>query len=623
MPTRCRLGVAESNRWLPSFSQAAHPGGFLCDRGFLPLSGEYSTKDGTPRGRKAVIASRHVSPRAYPPSRTASVWYRAAALGSLWAAFEIVVGSFLHNLRVPFAGTMMATASVFLVTAAVQVWTERGLVWRTALVCALMKSVSPSAVLLSPMIGIFAEGLLLQLSLRFLGRSWLGCAVGGALAVSYTLLQKIVSLTVIYGFDLVRVFAGLVQFASRITGWQGLQPVSVLLALASIQGALGIAAGLAGWYIGGRVRLRNPDSLEDILQPEASQPRQNDVGFHRSLLWLGALLLALPVGLWFTGAVPLPLSAPVVAAATTGILIRYRRTAGRLMNPRLWGEILLMALLSGLVLGAAGGDIGKGLLAGGRMALRAGLVVALFASIGVELTHPRILRLLSRGRLAVVHAAVQSAFQALPDFLASLPDLKEVLRDPIEVLARLFYRVDRWQQRFEMRRRVILTGERGEGKTTLCLALAEEARRAGWTVGGIVTPGRWDNGQREGYRIRDLLTGEERPLASRSGGGTMRVGSFSFASEGIAFGRQALEAALAAKVQLLIVDEVGLLELRGDGWAPVLEHLHAGAPGAMIWVVRPELVEAVRKRYPLFASAPVVRALETDVRELMDATLGG
>lgn len=33
--------------------------------------------------------------------QTLNVWSRAAALGSLWAAFEIVVGSFLHNLRVP------------------------------------------------------------------------------------------------------------------------------------------------------------------------------------------------------------------------------------------------------------------------------------------------------------------------------------------------------------------------------------------------------------------------------------------------------------------------------------------------------------------------------------------
>ena len=567
------------------------------------------------------MTSRQFSSPACFPSRTVSVWNRAAALGSLWAAFEIVTGSFLHNLRLPFAGAVMATVSVFLVTAAVQAWADRSLVWRAALICALMKSVSPSAVLLSPMVGIFAEGVILHVALRFFGRGWLGCAVGGALALSYTLLQKGVSLTLIYGFDLVRVLGALVQFASRITGWQGVQPTAVLLALASVQGALGAAAGWAGWYIGRQARSKCMDSFDDLPR-EIFPPQKSDGGFRRSLLWLGALLSALPVGLWFVGTAPPSLSAPAVVLVATLILFRYRRMAARLLNPRLWAETLLMLLLAATVLGAVGGDAGQGMLAGVRMALRAVLVVMLFASIGVELTHPRILRQLAQGRLAKLHAAVQSAFQALPDFLASVPDLKAIFRDPVGMMARLFYRVDCWGRRFERRRRVILTGGRGEGKTTLCLALAEEARRAGWSVGGIVSRGDWSDGRREGYRVLDLLSGEECPLASRSEVGTIRAGSFCFAPEGIAFGQRALESALAAGVDLVIVDEVGPLELQGDGWAMTLQRLDRDAPGAMVWVVRPELVEEVRWRCPLFAGAPLVPVAETDVGGLMEALIG-
>lgn len=553
-----------------------------------------------------------------------SVWSRAAALGSLWAALEIVVGSFLHNLRVPFAGMMMATASVFLMTAATQVWADKGLIWRTALVCALMKSVSPSAVLLSPMVGIFAEGVILQVSLRFLGRGWLGCAAGGALAVSYTLLQKIVSLTIIYGVDLMRVFTALLQFASQRTGWREWQPSSVLLALVAIQSALGITAGLAGWYVGRQVKKRLAGTSGYIPQVESAppQPVQGSAEFRRSLPLLGVWCMTLPVGLWFVGAVALSIVVPVVAAVTAAIFFRYRRIAGRLKNPRLWGEMLLVSVLSGLVLGAAGGDTTQGLQAGTRMALRAVLVVALFAGIGVELSHPRILRTLSRGRLAVVHAAVQSAFRALPDFLANIPSLRGVLSEPVGTLERLFHLVDGWQMRLEARRRVILTGERGEGKTTLCIALAERARRAGWTVGGIVSPGHWEGGQRDMYRVRDLLSGEERVLARRSErAGTPRVGAFSFDPDGITFGRQALESAIAAKVQLLFVDEVGPLELRGDGWAPILHRLLSEATGAMVWVVRGELVEEVQKSYPLLAPAVVVHAAETDAENLLGHVL--
>lgn len=570
-----------------------------------------------------VVAPQQADSGAFVSSEATRLWSRAAALGSLWAAFEIVVGSTLHNLRIPFAGTLMATASVFLLTAAAQVWDVRGLLWRAALVCALMKSVSPSAVLLGPMIGIFAEGVILQVVLRLLGRGWAGCAVGGALAVSYTLLHKIVALTIVYGADLVRVFTGIVQFASKVTGWHGLQPATVLIALASVQSVIGIAAGLSGWYIGRRVRERGSHSPEG-MEPEetAFAPRQGDAAFRHSLPLLALLLLLLPAGLWLIGTTSPMLSTLAVVAVTIAVIRRYRPVARRFVHLRLWGEMLLVVVLSGLVLGAAKGSWADGLWAGLRMAQRAMWVIALFGAVGVELTHPRILRFLSRGRFAVVQAAVQSAFRALPAFLASIPNLREVIRRPVTTLARLFHLVDRWQRHLGSRQLVLLTGERGEGKTTLCLALAEQACRAGWRVGGIVSPGDWHDGQRVGYRVRDLLSGEERPLAQRSAQeGAIRVGPFSFDPEGIAFGRRALQEALSHRVQLLIVDEVGPLELRGEGWAPLLDRLHTEGTKVMVWVVRPELVEEVRKRYPLFASATLVRAAETEAEPLAQRLL--
>ena len=48
---------------------------------------------------------------------TTRVWPRAAVYGSLWAAVEIVVGSFLHNLRIPFAGSLLGAVGVMLMTA--------------------------------------------------------------------------------------------------------------------------------------------------------------------------------------------------------------------------------------------------------------------------------------------------------------------------------------------------------------------------------------------------------------------------------------------------------------------------------------------------------------------------
>ncbi len=551
------------------------------------------------------------------------VWRRAAALGSLWAAFEIVVGSFLHNLRMPFTGALLASLGVLLMCAGVRVWRDRGLVWRAALICALMKSVSPSAVILNPMIGIFAEGLLLQLALVAFGRNWPACAIGGALAVSLTLVQKIVSLLLVYGTDVVRLYEGLVRYAARASGWHGLSPEAPILTLLVAQAALGAAAGLGGWRWAGRYR---PGVLSGRPQEpsgrlaEASQRRSAPV--KPSLPWLTAAAAALPAGMFAVSSYPLAWSAPAIAGVVALALWRYGRAMRRLRRPRLWIELAAVLLLASLVFGAIENDVGRGLRSGAQMILRAVYVVVMFSAISVELTHPRIIGRLRRGRFAAAGAALEAAFRALPDFLGMMPAVRTGLRNPSETLAALFDRVEYWQGRTPAV--VLLTGEKGEGKTALCEELAKLARTRGYLVGGVLSPGSWSDGTRAAYRVLNLLTGESRPLARRSGEpGPVRQGPFVFDLAGLEFGLAALADAAARRADLVIVDEVGPLELRSEGWAPELDRFHAEATCPMLWVVRPGLLEQVRQRWPGLDGAPVLRVRETSARELAALLLGG
>src|SRR5512137_1168664 len=116
--------------------------------------------------------------------RTPSVgktWLAAALLGSLWAAIEIILGSFLHLSGQWFTGTILAAIGVALMAAATQVWPWKGVLWRAGVICALMKSVSPSAVIIGPMIGIALEAFVMEASTRLLGRNVVGILVGGAI----------------------------------------------------------------------------------------------------------------------------------------------------------------------------------------------------------------------------------------------------------------------------------------------------------------------------------------------------------------------------------------------------------------------------------------------------------
>lgn len=117
-------------------------------------------------------------------------WIKASIVGTIWAASEIVLGSFLHNLRVPFSGNILTVIGIVILISISYTWTDQGLFWRAGLICALMKTVSPSAVIFGPMIAIFTEAFLLELSIRILGRTLAGYAIGSMLAMSWVLVRK-------------------------------------------------------------------------------------------------------------------------------------------------------------------------------------------------------------------------------------------------------------------------------------------------------------------------------------------------------------------------------------------------------------------------------------------------
>src|SRR5512135_2803298 len=118
-------------------------------------------------------------------------WIKSSIIGTIWAASEIVLGSFLHNLRIPFSGNILTAIGIIIMISISYTWTEKGLFWRAGLICAIMKTMSPSAVIFGPMIAIFTEAFLLEISVRLLGRTMAGYIIGAMAAMSWNLFQKI------------------------------------------------------------------------------------------------------------------------------------------------------------------------------------------------------------------------------------------------------------------------------------------------------------------------------------------------------------------------------------------------------------------------------------------------
>jgi len=546
------------------------------------------------------------------------LWLKAASVGSLWASMEIVLGSFLHNLHVPLAGLILSAWAVCLLVASHRLRPQKGLFLRTGLICAAMKSISPSAVILGPMVAILIEALCLEAAVRLLGPNILGYVLGGALAVSWSLLHKVGRLLIVYGPNLVDLYMRLYQLAANQLGLDPSQHgfwrlVSGLVALYLLSG---IGAALLGQYIGARA-LDLPAGPLVISLPSGRrfEGRKVDPGqaFHKGLLIFHLVIIS--GGLWFLGRLPLMISAALVSLYVLLVSLRYRQGVRYLKRPGFWIALAAIIILAGLFLGhinnAGHGWSWQGARAGLEMNIRAVLVVTGFAALGVELRNPDSRVWMENHGFRQLYLALPVAFDVLPFMVDRLcAARRRLFTRPVKTVAGIIRQVDSYSIGIQARcpsrpPTLIVTGKRGAGKTTFLAQAVKALRAAGLSVGGILAIGLWKGGIRSGFDIVDLLTGERQVLCRRGKKGDLPgFGPFCFCEQGLAVGRRALSPEQVRRADLVVVDEVGPWELQSQGWARSLDILLQNVNTPMVWVVREGIVERVRRRWAL-EEAPV------------------
>lgn len=149
--------------------------------------------------------------------------------------------------------------------------------------------------------------------------------------------------------------------------------------------------------------------------------------------------------------------------------------------------------------------------------------------------------------------------------------------------------------------RLLVVGEPGSGKTSWCREYIDRQRKSGSTIGGILSPAIEQQGQRVGSNSLDLLTGQEVPFARlsrhKSFKGGEVVGEYTIDREGISFACGAIEQAVENRCDLIVIDEVGPLELSGEGLMPAVEMALASSVNVLI-VVRSSLKATLERRFP-------------------------
>ena len=275
-------------------------------------------------------------------------WMKASVLGSLWAVVEIVPGSMLHNLKIPFAGSILSFFTVFLVISFYQLWKENGVVWRAGLICALMKSLSPSAIIIGPMIGIFAEALIIDLLVRVFGKNLFAYALGGAFAVFSALVHKAVTLLILYGWDLVLLFENFCKWGATQLGVDSLQPLVLLSVISLIYLASGVSAAFAGYFTGkSSIQQEQKNQIQPFLINEVrSTLFKHTKKENHSLPLLLMVFIFLIGGMVIINQYGLLISFLFTFLFTLLISVRYAQNMRFLKKPAFWFQLLIIVLFS-------------------------------------------------------------------------------------------------------------------------------------------------------------------------------------------------------------------------------------------------------------------------------------
>lgn len=141
----------------------------------------------------------------------------------------------------------------------------------------------------------------------------------------------------------------------------------------------------------------------------------------------------------------------------------------------------------------------------------------------------------------------------------------------------------------------MLTGPVHSGKSTFLDEVVFELREGIWTVGGFLSESIWDAAQCTGYDLVDLKKDKTYPYIRRTGQETwQRTGPFYFVPEGLKQARAIIRR--DRKADLLVVDEVGPLELAGKGLWPALKDILFPPPTKLLLVTRDSLQDAWLQR---------------------------
>jgi len=535
------------------------------------------------------------------------IWIKASIIGTVWASFEIVLGSFLHNLKIPFSGSILTSIGVIILISVSYIWKDKGIFWRAGLICALMKTMSPSAVIFGPMIAIFSESLLLDISIRILGENYMGYIVASILAVSWSFVQKIINLLIFYGFNIVELYQNIMKFTEKQLNLQFDTLWIPILILLFVYVVVGVISAIIGIKTGKKLISQPIEYKQQQYNYQNFLNKSNSKNdFKYSLIWLTIDIFLIIISLILISIIDWRIWSISIFAIVIIWILKYKRAIRQLSKPKFWIFFVAITMLTAFIFTKIQSkSMFDAVLIGIEMNFRATILIVGFSVLGTELYNPKIRQFFNKTYFKQLPIALELSAESLPMVIANIPDFKTIIKNPVSVVSQLIaYSEFRFsqiknEQNF-VQKIFIITGKIDSGKTTFIKNLIENLKEKKIKVGGIYSQKIFENNVRIGYDLFDINTNKsEIFLRKNINGNYNKIGIFSIFPKALELRIESLKPENNTENKIVIIDEIGNLEFSDKAWAKSLEELIKFPQNHILIVVRETLTEKVIEKWNL------------------------
>ena len=148
---------------------------------------------------------------------------------------------------------------------------------------------------------------------------------------------------------------------------------------------------------------------------------------------------------------------------------------------------------------------------------------------------------------------------------------------------------------------IIISGERGEGKTTFLKKCIDELHNRQRPVFGFYAANTQTSLGNEGYRIYKVNSNESLLLCERNNPqtGNISLADFWFNEKAVEAGEKWITEGIATENPVFVLDEAGKFEIDGYIWDSVIKKLLQLKSGTLLLTVRNRFVKRIMEKYHL------------------------